>query len=958
MTTPPTPSSAEAAQPEQPAVVPALSSPVEQTLPRSETHYQRVVEDQTDLICRYRADLTLTYVNAPYAALFGMTPAAMVGRSILAGIPTAYRAQVAAHLAALSPDHPIGSFENPMATADGALRWFHWTDRLLIDAAGKPVAYQGVGRDITSRKLAEDAEREQRRFAEAMRDSLVALTSSLDVEQVMEQILASAATVVPSEAGSIVLAAGAHGRVAYLRGFRAEAAATLRGRRLDLAATPVGDVLTTRVPYSVPDTTCTTHWLNVAENSWIRSSIGVPIEVRGDVVGVLIADSAQPDHFGQRDVEKLQAFAQYAALALENAYHATQLEERVAARTRELQATQATLAEERNLLRTLIDSVPDYIYAKDRQHRFILSNEAHARDRGCQHPDELLGKTDYDLFPTEMAEQFWNEEEQIFATGAPLLDHEQPSVGYGGGFVWALSNKVPLQNLAGEIVGLVGITRDITERKARERQLRYHASLQQTVRDAVIATDLQMCVQSWNPAAEAIYGWRAEEVIGKRVGELLQTRYPVTSTTASNLRALYQQGWWQGEVIQRHRDGADLSFLSSVTLLKDDRGMPFGVVAVNHDITELKAAHEALRQSEEMHRFLIETMRNGFAIYDQADQITYVNDRFCELLGYTRAELIGTSSLTYVDPANAEKITTHLDLRYQGQSSSYELSVLRKDGQSIHLLIAASPLLGEQGQVTGSFAAISDITLQKQAELALRAALDKEKELNELKSRFVSMASHEFRTPLSTIFALTESLVAYRSQMTEAQIDQRLEKVQLQISYLKAIMEDVLHLARLQARRAEFNPAWVNLDALCRSVIDEFLERQDLAPRLHYHCDEPARVVQLDKKLMLQIINNLVSNALKYSADDQPIFIEVRYQASSVLIQVRDEGIGIPAADLPHLFEPFHRATNVGTVAGTGLGLTLVKEAVELHGGEITVESALATGTTFTLTLPAAGAPA
>lgn len=1081
MTIPPTTPSAESRPPAQPPVVPSVPPPTAQALLTSETHYQQVVEDQTDLICRYGADLTLTYVNAPYAALFGVAPVAMVGRSLLAGIPPAYRDQVTAHLATLRPDHPIGSFENPITAVDGTLRWFHWTDRLLVDAKGKPVAYQGVGRDITSRKLAEEAEREQRLFAEAMRDSLVALTSSLEVDRVMAQILASAAMVVPSEAGSIVLAEGTQGRVAYLRGFSAAAAATLRDQRLTLADTPVGDVLMTRQPYFIADTTCTTQWIHVTENAWIRSSIGVPIEGRGAVVGVLIADSAYPDHFTQRDVEKLQAFARYAALALENAYHATQLEERVAARTRELEATQATLAEERNLLRTLIDSVPDYIYAKDRQHRFILSNEAHARDRGYQRPEELLGKTDYDLFPTEMAEQFWNEEEQIFATSAPLLDHEQPSVGYGGGFAWALSNKVPVQNLAGELVGLVGITRDITERKARERQLRYHASLQQTVRDAVIATDLQMCIQSWNPAAEAIYGWRAEEVIGKRVGELLQTRYPVTSTTATNLRTLYQQGWWQGEVIQRHRDGADLSFLSSVTLLKDDRGMPFGVVAVNHDITELKAAQDALwrseahyrllaehvsdlvicinpagdytyvspssltmlgytpeellgrsafdlihpddlataqathtlavlqahpqpvvmrfrhkaghylwlevsgqsilepttgavtefitssrnvterkrgedalRQSEEMHRFLIETMRNGFAIYDADDRITYVNDRFCELLGYTRTELIGTSSLAYVDPANAEKITTHLDLRHQGQSSSYELSVLRKDGQRLHLLIAASPLLDEQGQVTGSFAAISDITLQKQAELALRAALDKEKELNELKSRFVSMASHEFRTPLSTILALTESLVAYRSQMTEGQIDQRLEKMQLQISYLKAIMEDVLHLARLQARRAEFNPTWLNLDALCRSVIDEFLERQEVAQRLHYRCDEPARAVKLDQKLMRQIISNLVSNAIKYSAEEKPIFIEVSYQEPNVVLRVRDEGIGIPAADLPHLFEPFHRATNVGTVAGTGLGLTIIKESVELHGGQITVASDVATGTIFTLTLPAA----
>lgn len=1049
-----------------------------------EGYYQRVVEDQLDPICRYAADLTLIYVNQPYAALFAKTTDELIGQSLLDGVAPAYRQPVIDHIAALSPAKPVLTFENPTLLADGSLRWFHWTDRLLVAADGVTLSYQGVGRDITDRKLAEDAEREQRLFAEAMRDSLVALTSSLDVAHVMGQILASAAMVVPSDGGSIVLtenvAGAAQGRVAYLRGFTPAAAATLQGYTFPLAASPLNDVLASRQAYFIADTQHAGSWIVLEASKWIRSSIGVPIEARGAVVGILIADSAQPNHFVQRDVEKLQAFARYAALALENAYHATWLEARVAERTYELQSMQAVLAEERNLLRTLIDSVPDYIYAKDRQHRFIMSNLAHARDRGFQTSEGLLGKTDYDLFPSEMAEQFWNEEEKIFHDATPLLDHEQPSVGYSGGFTWALSNKVPVYNLTGEIAGLVGVTRDITERKARERQLRYHASLQQTVSDAVIVTDLQMAIQSWNPAAEAIYGWRAEEVIGVRVSELLYTRFPSNTTSSGNLRELYQKGWWRGEVVQRHKNGADLSFLSSVTLLKDDRGIPFGVVAVNHDITELKAAQDtlrtreahyrllaehasdlvicinpagnytyvspssqhvlgytpeeltgasafqlihpddlalaqathqtavaqaplthpiimrfrhkqghylwlevsgrsildaqsgeliefitssrniterkraedALRQSEEKHRFLIETMGGGFAIYDLAERITYVNDRFCELLGYGREELIGTTSYDYVDAINADKINFHRALRRNAESSSYDLSVIRKDGQVLHLLIAASPLLDDQGQVAGSFAVVLDITIQKQAESALRAALDKEVELNELKSRFVSMASHEFRTPLATILAITESLATYRAQMSEEQIDLRLQKMKMQISHLKDIMEDVLQLARLQARRAEFNPVWLNLDGLCRSVIDEFQGRPDVVQRLAYHCDEPAREVKLDKKLMRQMIVNLVSNAIKYSAADQVVTIGVAYQQDKVVLHVQDQGIGIPAVDIPHLFEPFHRATNVGATAGTGLGLTIVKESVELHGGEITVESVVDVGTRFTLAIP------
>jgi len=230
--------------------------------------------------------------------------------------------------------------------------------------------------------------------------------------------------------------------------------------------------------------------------------------------------------------------------------------------------------------------------------------------------------------------------------------------------------------------------------------------------------------------------------------------------------------------------------------------------------------------------------------------------------------------------------------------------------------------------------------------------LQVEKELGELKSRFVSMASHEFRTPLATILALTETLRAYRHRLTEEQIEQRLVKMQEQVDHLRDIMEDVLHLARLQARRAEFNPVQLDLDSLCRSVLDEFESQPVIRQRLVYSCDDALHEVKLDRKLMRQIISNLVSNAVKYSPNDTPIEITLAYQAAMLVLSVRDQGIGIPAADLKRLFEPFHRADNVGTIAGTGLGLTIAKESVELHAGTIAVESQVGIGTTFTVRIP------
>jgi signal transduction histidine kinase len=165
-------------------------------------------------------------------------------------------------------------------------------------------------------------------------------------------------------------------------------------------------------------------------------------------------------------------------------------------------------------------------------------------------------------------------------------------------------------------------------------------------------------------------------------------------------------------------------------------------------------------------------------------------------------------------------------------------------------------------------------------------------------------------------------------------------------------MEDVLQLARLQARRTDFNPVRTNLDSLSRSVLDEFQSRPDITQQLLYTCNEPSREVRLDKKLLRQIINNLVSNAVKYSPADSTIDTSLEYTSNTVVFSVRDEGIGIPEADIQHLFEPFHRAANVGTVSGTGLGLVITKESVELHNGTITVESQVGIGTTFIVSIP------
>ena len=249
----------------------------------------------------------------------------------------------------------------------------------------------------------------------------------------------------------------------------------------------------------------------------------------------------------------------------------------------------------------------------------------------------------------------------------------------------------------------------------------------------------------------------------------------------------------------------------------------------------------------------------------------------------------------------------------------------------------------------------SDITTHQQAEVALQHMLKKERELNDLKSRVVTTASHELRTPLASILALTETLYAYRHKLTDAQIDQRLNGVREQVGFLRTIISNMTQVEQLQSGYSDLQRIPVDLDVLCRSVLDEFRAHPGFRHHLNYDCTEGRPVLALDKRLMRQVIRNLVENALKYSAPGTIVYVTLTNTTAKLCIGVQDEGIGIPAADLAHLFQPFQRAGNVGATAGAGLGLVIAKEAVELHGGMITVISEVGKGTTFTVSIPRIG---
>jgi signal transduction histidine kinase len=249
-------------------------------------------------------------------------------------------------------------------------------------------------------------------------------------------------------------------------------------------------------------------------------------------------------------------------------------------------------------------------------------------------------------------------------------------------------------------------------------------------------------------------------------------------------------------------------------------------------------------------------------------------------------------------------------------------------------------------------AVILDITERKKAEAELLRSLAREKELSALKTNFVSMVSHEFRTPLGIIMSSSEILHEYFEQLNVTDRGEHLESIKKNTRRMAELMEEVLLLSRVEAGKLTLDPQAMDLSSFCRRLVDEVLSATNRRCPIELTVDSAVSEVFLDERLLRHIFTNLLTNAVKYSPEGVAVHFSMSRQATKVHFEVSDRGIGIPEDDQKWLFNAFQRGRNVGTIAGTGLGLVIVKRCVELHRGSIRVQSALGQGTSVEVDVP------
>jgi PAS domain S-box-containing protein len=405
--------------------------------------------------------------------------------------------------------------------------------------------------------------------------------------------------------------------------------------------------------------------------------------------------------------------------------------------------------------------------------------------------------------------------------------------------------------------------------------------------------------------------------------------------------------------------------------------------------------------TNEAYREIFQSMSEGIIMVDDSGRIAIANPVAEQLFGYERDGLNGMMMENLL-PERYRK--GHVNFRRAFNADPHprrmgfgrDLTALRKDGSEFPVEISLS-FTQVQGKLL-VMAFISDISQRKQAEDALkrseeqlivyaaelekkvelrtealnhtitkleeevverkkaedeaRRSLERERELNELKTKFVSIASHEFRTPLSTVLSSAALIQQYKDKNDLEKVDKHVLRIKSSVNHLTQILNDFLSLGRLEEGKVDLNVEMVDVNHFLHEIMEEVQSFLKEGQELNIQCTPEINRIETDARILRNIMFNLISNASKYSDPGTPITIVCERKNGTVLFCIKDEGIGIPKEDQKHLFDRFYRASNAGEVQGTGLGLNIVKRYAELLGGDVTFQSEYKKGSTFFISIP------
>ena len=672
----------------------------------------------------------------------------------------------------------------------------------------------------------------------------------------------------------------------------------------------------------------------------------------------------------------------------------------------ERRQAQEQIAQERTLLRTLIDHLPDYIFIKDAEGRFVNSNAAHNRATHVQHADELRGKSAFEVFPAELAAQFEADDQQVLQLGQTLVNVERTSVNADGQERIVLTTKVPLRDAAGRVTGLVGISRDITERKQAEQALQakgeaerqFQAALKALYEIAIELTQIEGLDDFYRRVVELarerlgfdrfglllydvehsrLVGTYGTDAQGKLVAEHDLQFDPVTLTEMLKRTLETSEGFALDEHAPLFSQGEPIGFgWNAVALLRNGE-QNFGWLAADNavqhqpvaqallDILALyaqtvgtllgrKRAEQALQVNEAKLKTIFEVLPVGVSILNDAGQIVEMNPALERILDISMEGLLSGSyrSRKYIasDGRPMERSAfPSARVRVEQQAiHNIEVGVVKEDQTTIWMSVSAAALPGTN---LGTITVTTDISERKRAEQqAVELLLERQRA--QVLHQFIGDATHDLMTPITIITTSTD--LARRAPDPERLI-RHLDKIERMSETLQERLQAMLTMSQLDMMTsADLELRTVDLAQLLSGLVETFRPQAEAkAQQLRGEVDPQAGTLQADDLYLSMALAKVLDNAIHYTENGGTVQISITRHEAQVAITIRDTGIGIAEADRVHIFERFYRAKSHRPLdSGAGLGLSIAQRILDLHHGRIEVTSVVGSGSTFTILLP------
>ena len=850
--------------------------------------------------------------------------------------------------------------EYRLVAADGRTVWVQDHVMVVKNPAGKPTHAQGFLLDVTERKRAEVSLAGRHAELAALHETAVALLDQLDTAKVLELIVGRAGKLVGTEhcyvytrdpdADDLVVRVGTG---AFARNV---------GNRTPRGEGVAGRVWETRKAFAVPDYHAFAKKRPGFDGAPFHAVAGVPLFARREFVGVLGLALSEPERaFTDEELDLLARFAHLASLALENArlYDAVQASE--------------------EQFRTLVTNVPGAIFRCAVDSDWTMEYMTDVVEEITGHPASDFVANAVRTFTSVIHPEDRGLVDETVA--ASIREGRPYALEYrlfhrDGSERWVLERGQASPGQDGELA-LDGVLFDITESKHAEAERLELAAIVESSDDAIMSANLAGNFTSWNRGAERMFGYTAEEIIGRSVsvltppdrdGEALERMHEVL---AGGHVTHY-------ETVRKRKDGTLVDVAFTYSPVRAASGEMIAVSAIAQDIGERKRAEADLRESEAKFRAFVETTVDWVWATDAQAVTTYTNPATERIIGYTPAEILGRNFFELVHEDDREALAEHLR-QLAAKRKGWKHLVIRlrhKDGSVRHVQSSGDPILSADGELVGWRGSDRDVT----EELAARAERDRlladaEEarhnlarqnqrllELDRLKDEFIALVSHELRTPLTSIRGYLELLL--EGEAGELNDEQRrfLGVVERNAHRLLHLVGDLLFLAQLEAGRLNLELGATDLGALASEAVEAarpLAEEKNITLTL---ATGPTPLLAGDHARLGQLFDNLLSNALKFTPSGGRVDVRVRSTKDGAVIEVRDTGLGIPAEEQKHLFERFFRSSIAAeqAIPGTGLGLAITKAIVDAHGGRIVVASDAGKGTTFKVMLPVgqAAAPA